>query len=577
MTTPEPARTPSPARPEYWRILLGLALLLPAALCCLGTLLGPTLQTFLLSLRSGSFLSAGDFVGPENYRRLLGLAPIAGSIRFALRLLGTRLAAAAILPLLLALAANELGDGARKVIRLVFSLPLALYAPVALAGAWALALAPGQTLADVRAAPRVLLRIDGVLILGVACAVGLIAYLAALRSPAAEGSGWRRARGPVLFVWLLSLTAVVAAGLQTFALPYVMTAGGPLSSTLTPALAYYQTAFVTGRFGAAAALAAILLAVIMMLGVVAGLLVIGSGLRLATVSPRETGARLLGRTAGIALLTLCLLVVVGLWLWNNGPLAGVLLQSMRRGGGTSRLTEAVPVGRVLLNTYVRPLVAVVLVQLPVAYLGGLAIGALRPLGRRSDWLLLPFSPWLFVTLGPLTLPWVLALQRAGLWGTLAVWLPTLSFSVPMLFVLTLFFKGRAARWRAARASGRSALSALAGELLWPSWPLALFLALLALLVQTQDLEWPLVAAREPISFTGNLALMWLRGQYFAQPTAAPVFGAAIVRFLLPGFLFFSVAFGILHILYLDHVVLTRDELGALAGLAQVHEAEKRYR
>ena len=46
------------------------------------------------------------------------------------------------------------------------------------------------------------------------------------------------------------------------------------------------------------------------------------------------------------------------------------------------------------------------IQLPIAYLGALGIGALRPLGRYSEWLLLPFSPWLFITALPLSVAFV---------------------------------------------------------------------------------------------------------------------------------------------------------------------------
>ncbi|HRE27220.1 MAG TPA: hypothetical protein PK954_11345, partial [Anaerolineales bacterium] len=48
------------------------------------------------------------------------------------------------------------------------------------------------------------------------------------------------------------------------------------------------------------------------------------------------------------------------------------------------------------NTLVPPLVGLV-IQWPLALLGGYAIGGLRPLGRHSLWLLVPFAPWLFVT------------------------------------------------------------------------------------------------------------------------------------------------------------------------------------
>ena len=66
-----------------------------------------------------------------------------------------------------------------------------------------------------------------------------------------------------------------------------------------------------------------------------------------------------------------------------------------------RVAQAVPSERVWANTLVPPAMSIFLLQLPIAYLGALGIGALRPLGRWSEWLLLPFAPWLFITALPL--------------------------------------------------------------------------------------------------------------------------------------------------------------------------------
>ena len=52
------------------RVLLGLLLLSPAALCCLAGLALPTLGTLAASLTDWDGMRSANFVGMENYARL---------------------------------------------------------------------------------------------------------------------------------------------------------------------------------------------------------------------------------------------------------------------------------------------------------------------------------------------------------------------------------------------------------------------------------------------------------------------------------------------------------------------------
>jgi hypothetical protein len=77
-----------------------------------------------------------------------------------------------------------------------------------------------------------------------------------------------------------AVITTVALALQSFGLPYVLTGGGPSGATTTPMVDMVQVGFSTLRLGPAAAEATILLIALMLLGLIAGSLVILSGLRM---------------------------------------------------------------------------------------------------------------------------------------------------------------------------------------------------------------------------------------------------------------------------------------------------------
>jgi hypothetical protein len=210
----------------------------------------------------------------------------------------------------------------------------------------------------------------------------------------------------------------------------------------------------------------------------------------------------------------------------------------------------VPVSRAQINTILPPLIAVFLIQMPLAYAGALGIGALRPLGRRSEWLLLPFSPWPFVTIGPLSLAAYRNLAAMGQLNTFLALFPPILLSVPVLFILTLFFKGQEPRWRAAQAEGQP--GAFFRTLILPSLPLAALLALALILVEMRALLWPLVAATNQVYFTSSVALVMISSAFTSD---WPTLMAAVVALGLPFFLLFLLGFSVFQALYLDRLAI----------------------
>jgi ABC-type sugar transport system permease subunit len=545
------ARSSRPAGRPWLSILLGFLLPLPAAVCCGATLLGPTIQTFNLSLQKVNGLGPGSFVGAANYAHLPELAGTGAALRFTLIIAIVRLLAVAIVPLLLALAASALGGWMRGGLRLLFTLPLALFAPVGLAAAWSLTGSGG--LSSPNGAQGTVLFIDAAQALGLACGLGLIVYLAASRGWSDGAGGWRNVRGPLLLAWIISAVAAFASGLQTFSVPYALTGGGPAQATTTLALLTYRLAYQNLQFGQAAALAVLTLAVLGVLGVLAAVLVAATGARIEPATAARPAAPLMAVGLAVVLVLVLGLAAFGLWAASQLPLVRAALQSLT---GAGSLTGRLALGNTLRNALVAPL-AVLFVQLPLAYLAALGIGAFRPLGRWSEWLLLPFGPWLFVTVGPLSVAVFMNERQLGQINTITVLLAPLLLSVPMLFVLALFFRSSASRWKAARAAGRPAFGSFLGEVIAPSIPLALLLGVLGVLASNQELLWPLVVTQRPELATPNVALVALLARLTSRGAdLAP----GIILAVLPGFLFGLVALGVLQLVYVGRLALRTGPL-----------------
>ena len=426
----------------------------------------------------------------------------------------------------------------------------------------------GSPLADAARAPGTLLRIDALTIFGVGGGLGLIVFLAALRGAGGDAPAARRVGRALLAAWVVTLCATAAYALQSFTLGWVPTGGGPARSTTTLPVLQFTLAFQNFQFGRGAAVATLVLAATMALGLVVGLIVIAGGLRLETV-PQDKPVGIFSPAKDplvILVLALTMLGVLVVSLLRVVPALWVAATSLKgraealRAPGSflpadptldayGRVAQLVPLARVVVNTIVPVVLPVLLVQLPLAFLAALGIGALRPLGRHSEWLILPFSPWLFVTVGPLSPVVFETISDARLINTLPGLIPPLGLSVPALFILNLFFKGQSRAWRAAPASG-----AFFQRVIMPSLPLALLLGSAALLVGMQDLLWPLIVASRPDRFTIPLSLIRLNSTVGAQADA-PTVAAALTMFGLPPFLIFFVIFGLLQALYLDRLAL----------------------
>jgi hypothetical protein len=489
------------------RTITGLLLVVPAAVALVISYGAPTFWT----IRTG-----------------WGHPLAADGFGFALSLAILPLLTILVVAPLLAYAAHRAGRPARWLLRLGLALPMVCFAPTAFATAWLL----GRGRFDAETGePSWMIRLaTWSTLFGLICGVGVTLYLAALR---AREPG-RPMRPAVLTVGGLAAVAVVAASLQVYAYPTLLSQG----RTLTPLLAQYQTAFVGFRMGPAAAQATVLLGVLALLGLLATVVVILTGLRVEVdpvsrwLDHEHSGWHSRGAAIAGALGTAGVLVVTayGLWPWLT-----------RLGGG--RPPPGVSASSVLLNTWLPPLISTV-VGVGVALLAGFGIGALRPLGRWSELLLLPFAPWLFVGLGPLSLAGFDRVRAAGQLNTFTGLIPPSWVAIPALMIFTVLFRGLAAT---SVVVDRAFV--LDRALMRAAAPMVLLVGGATVLVRAQDLSWSYVVAADAEHLTGPL----LAVRQLAELPASHVSVGLVLPLVLV--VAFAIGLGVLQLLFLDRVTL----------------------
>ena len=535
-TTPPPVASKPTMHPAL-RGLLGLLLLLPACILCSSNL-------FLLSFNTlqGSFQKfslrdgAGEFIGLVNYQNLFENPAFTESLVFTALQIVVRVLAIAILPLLLALAVNSFGKKPSLGIRLLFTFPLAffgpalvMYGPAYMRDLWGRASTKGT-----------FLLLDGTASLAVACALGLIIYSAALRG----GNESNRSRKPLLVIWAATLLGTIAFTLQSFNNLIAIMPNG-----VAPLGYYLYITVRNAQGGLTYSISQIMLFFVSILGIVATVLIISSKLQLrhephnevkslpttSNVSISGWAAIVLGGIAAVTVTLIPLFMSVTKTLSFPDGFASLEFSSILRMWGVSILP---------------PLLVILFIQLPIAYLGGLAIGVVRPFGKFSNWLLLLFSPWLFVTSVPLAFATFESFRKMDLVNSPAALIQPILLSVPMLFILTLFFNGQHLKWQKAREEGASTVSAFFTHLIAPSLPLAALIAALSLLAAAQDLFMPLLTGLSVENHTATTNILMFLGSMKPAGTSS-----IIALFGLPLFIFFFIVFAALQVYYLNRLVL----------------------
>jgi ABC-type sugar transport system permease subunit len=450
-----------------WEVLLGFALLVPAAIFLLGSQLGPALWMVRAGLRHLPVTPVGvGESGPAGAARSgYAVAVDDGffdAVGFALSMAGLPLLAAVVVAPTIAWFAHRGGTPGRVMALVGLALPSAAFAPAAVAAAWrtdrGTGLAGAGATGTVRAA-------YGLTVFGLTCAIAVLFHLAALRRPDRGDVGVPAGPAALGVAATLAGCTALAAALQEFTFPFVLTGGGPGRATTTPLLAVF-TGLHPGEVAPAAAASAMLLGLLAVPGIGVTALIVRTGARLDLDACLRSGddrrgwdpPRVLAAMATKVLVT-AVLVITGyaLWPWL-----------MALHAGAAPPPGSASTGALFVNTWLPPLLST-LIGVGAAAAAGYGIGALRPLGRRSELLLLPFAPFLFVGVGPLALPAYVGGVTADHFDTVLGLLPPTRLAVPALFVFTLLARGQALRVELARRDGER-LPWTAAHLR-PAWPM----------------------------------------------------------------------------------------------------------
>ncbi|GAA2259968.1 hypothetical protein GCM10009853_011220 [Glycomyces scopariae] len=444
-------------------------LLIPLAALVIAYVL-PTIRTVQLSTQAGIGLDGLDDVGGANYDRIAEEGLFWDGVAHLLGPTGLLVLGGAVIAPMLALLIHRAGPAVRAVSRVAWTLAALSFAPAALTTAWLIerVVSERDTEATVYDWP--------LLVSGVVIGTGVLACLAALR-----GEG--RRTGALAATAGLTAIALAAAGLQTFA--YGTISGLP-AETPVPLRQVFEGVRTGLDVGLGTAKSVLLLVILAVLGIGAAVLFAAARVRIdAESEPTEpASARAVAAIPALAVLLIAL-AAVGYFL---------LPWLARIGEGAAQ-----PVDQWFLirRTWGPPLVTTGIALLAAAA-GGFAVGALRPLGDASRWLLLPFAPWLFVGTGPLAAAHLQAVADEGEWVVIGSFPPRAWIAIPLLFLFTALCWGLEDRRRAAVENGVPR-GAAKGAFLKAALPFALLAAMVLLLVHVQDLFWSQLTYQDMLS------------------------------------------------------------------------------
>ncbi|MGH3382065.1 MAG: hypothetical protein ACRDP6_45785 [Actinoallomurus sp.] len=527
----------------------GLLLIIPAALMALVSLVVPTGQTIVRSFQMGGGIlgRAPRSAGLHNYGELLAHSAFWKALAFSLSLAVLPILVILLIGPLLAAALDRAGTWPRRVGRVLLSLPLVVFSPVAVVGAWrtgqldgGVATAFGK-LQDIGPWSPTVPLITAAAMFGFLCGLALLVFLPVLRGRA-QG---RPLTPTMMAIGAITVLAAVAVALQAFSIDLTLTFGRQATLSTLQYRASYQF-FDIGSGAAVSTLTGLILGV---LGVLATFIAVRTGLRVE-LAPRETdgpkadprpGA---GGRAAIGILALVAVVAIAVlcsWPW---------LSALFSTGHTPPLRPSA--ARVYANTWIPPLLGAI-VSVGTAYLAALGIGGLRPLGRNSEWLLLPFAPWLFVGVMPLSVAGFDNARRLHLLNHFIVLIPPILLSVPSLLVLTLFCRTRSARWRAQGNGGTQSFVRLVAL---PALPLTVLMGGVTMLFGVHGLLWPLVVGTGNSAVTAPVALLRQLSQFGATQDLPYGVTTPLVMVVLT-FLILAT----LQVLYLDRLVITTGPTG----------------
>lgn len=493
------------------RLIVGLILILPALVLYFNVQLQPALRTLAASQTDSNFISEPEFIGMENFNRLFSDPRFPQALGYTAMIVAVRLLIVAIVPPLVGALVGAQHFAGRATNRLLLSFLTILIAPVPLAILLRIFISPfwgatpspltqpvmGMALNSPEGARTTLIAIDSIITVAIAAVIGGAAFMAVMRGRDTSSSSSRAGIG----VWLVGCLLTLASAPQTFTLPYILTAGGPGNSTNTIGLNLFNTGFRNMQIGYASAQAVLMIATAVFIGLLVGVLIWGFRLRLTFTPPSSAvEASSLLSFLSTPLILLIGLPSVGLVAW------GLWLASTSN--GFSAAGEMVDTGKAFANTVTAPWTVIWLVQIPVTYLLGMALGFIRPINRFiSNFIFLGFVVLAFIPQEAISFDWYNTLRELGWINTTQATGYASQVGLFSLIVFKLFFDGTAERYQAAIQEGQTSTDAFLNRVFLPSIAIVLLVGMVLSFFSAHAPLWPLitVASPENYGFTTEVA------------------------------------------------------------------------
>lgn len=536
------------------RVIGGLLLVLPGLLLYLIVQFQPLLMTISDSTAKIRLPGQSEFVGAANFNRLLEDPVWMQAIGYTVAMVFVRIVVVAIVPLLVGVLIGGQGYGGRAVHRLIFAILGVLVSPIALSMLATMFLSPiwgrqpsplgldQPPLTSPDGARQTLIMLDAAITAVIGMIVGGTAFVAVMRGSNVSPSAGRAGIG----VWLLGIFLAAISFPQTFDLAYNMTAGGPINSTMTLPLKFWNDSFRNLNMGYGAAEGVLMLFPVFSLALLIWLVVTGFRLRLSFTPPpqRSEAASLLSFLSMPLVIIigtpLLVLVVWGIWL-TLGQNENVAVNSQ------------LGADNALLNSLIGPWTAIWLIQIPLTYLLALGLGFVRPFGRlASDILFLLLLLLAFIPGEVLSIAWYNSMREAGAINTHTAVAIGFAVNPLSLLIFKLFFDGAREKYLAVRAEGQTVTDAFLNSAFLPSIGVVLVVGAVLSFMSAQALFWPLLVLNSPDMQTLSIKLLALRGQF---ATSATVLAQAALSFIGNLAIFFVPVFLLLQLLVVDRLAI----------------------
>ena len=481
--SPPPAQPPNTRQIPRWP---GWLCLVPALLLLLFQLVVPSVRVLVASFQSGGAFEPASFVGLQNYQQLFGADASAWVPTVIIAIV--IMVVAWVPALLIGILGGRATGWQAVLIRIGLAAMLVCYAPASMA----------VLLIDNPSAgspPGSYLLVIGLYLPIVVAGTAVIAL-----AVFADGVGPGVPAAAALAGF--GLLASIAWALQLVD-PALILGSGAVGRS--PAATSWQLGLVRFDFGLGQAQNALVLIVLGVLGLLATLLILISRIEIDLAPSTSSTSVRPAPVAAVAAVLATAVVLLLMLIMNREWVAGLfqLKTELIRQVGPEQVLK------VIVNTWVPPLLAT-LPQVAVAVAAGAAIGLFRPFGRHSRWILLAFAPWLFTGIQPLLLIYFADLSRLGLLNLWIDLVPRIWVVGPAVIAFSLLFDG-VRRHREATGSYRGSTVVIAG--------LALLIAAVLMIVQSQALGWVLAVALSPELMNGSGFLFQMVHQVFGQADA----------------------------------------------------------